>query len=132
MAMEQSILKSTKKILNVDPDDDSFDLDILTHINTALSHLQQIGIGPPDGFVIDSDEATWDDFLSGASNSILSAAKTNVYLRVRSVFDPPTLSHVLTAMQQQLTESDMRLSMMREGTEWVDPNAVTVDPDLVT
>lgn len=128
MALEQSILDSTKKVLGVDPLDDSFDQDILMQINTALSHLQQLGIGPAGGFVIEDNTKTWDDFLPIPDPSkdtylpILSAVKTNVHLRVRLFFDPPAISYVLTAMQQQLQESDSRLSMLREATDWVNPD----------
>jgi hypothetical protein len=61
--MEQSILKSTKKILNLSVDDTSFDLDILTHINSAFSHLHQLGIGPEAGFVVEDADKEWSDFL---------------------------------------------------------------------
>lgn len=131
MAFELSILDSTKKILSVDPSDDSFDQDIITYINTAFSHLQQLGVGPAAGFVIADNGPTWEEFLpapdSGAEAhanylAILSAVKTNVYLRVRLVFDPPVVSYVLTALQQQLIESDSRISMLRESTAWVDPD----------
>jgi hypothetical protein len=121
--MEQSILKSTKKILNIGEDDTSFDLDILTHINSAFSHLQQLGIGPEVGFVVEDDTVEWSDFLNEETPlPIVSAVKTNVHLRVRSIFDPPQLQHVMSAMQAQLLESDTRLMMMREATEWVDPD----------
>lgn len=135
MALELSILDSTKKVLNVDPIDDSFDQDIITYVNTALSHLQQLGVGPTNGFVVEDNTKMWEDFLpvpdvdSVAYErylAILSAVKTNVYLRVRLFFDPPAISYVLTAMQQQLQESDSRLSMLREATGWVDP-----DPPVV-
>jgi hypothetical protein len=120
--MEQSILTSTKKILNIGVDDESFDLDILTYINTAFSHLHQLGIGPDEGFVIEDAEATWEDFLGPeAALPILSAVKTNVHLRVRAIFDPPQLPHVMSAMQAQLLESDTRLLIMREETAWVNP-----------
>jgi hypothetical protein len=120
--MEQSILKSTKKILNIGVDDESFDLDILTYINTAFSHLHQLGIGPDEGFVIEDAEATWEDFLGPEpALPILSAVKTNVHLRVRAIFDPPQLPHVMSAMQAQLLESDTRLLIMREETAWVNP-----------
>lgn len=125
--MEQSILKSTKKILNIGVDDTSFDQDILTHINSAFSHLHQLGIGPDAGFVIEDDAVEWSDFLSEETPLyIISAVKTNVHLQVRSLFDPPQLPHVLTAMQQQLLESDTRLLIMREETEWADPDPADV------
>jgi hypothetical protein len=124
--MEESILKSTKKILNIGEDDSSFDQDILTHINSAFSNLRQLGIGPEEGFVIEDEDVEWGDFLETESLPILSAVKTNVHLRVRAVFDPPQLPHVMSAMQAQLLESDVRLNTMREETEWDDP-----DPALV-
>lgn len=134
--MEESILRSTKKSLNIAMDDDSFDHDIAIYINSALSHLQQLGIGPEAGFIIeDTDEAeglgvkTWQDFLPDASPAMVSLVKTNVYLRVRLVFDPPQLPHLLSALERQLLESDSRLSMLREETEWTnpDPGPMVVD-----
>jgi hypothetical protein len=123
MALEQSILKSTKKILNIGEEDTSFDQDIITHINTAFSHLHQLGIGPEIGFVIDGAEEEWSDFLDPEENTpMLNAVKTNVYLRVRAVFDPPQLPHVMTAMNNQLLESDTRLNIMREESAWTDPD----------
>lgn len=128
MALEESILKSTKKKLNVDPDDLSFDLDIIDHINTAFSHLQQLGLGPDAGFQIEDDTANWADLFTGEPKlPILNALKTNVYLRVRLIFDPPEMSHLLAALERQIQESDWRLNVMREETEWVDPDP----PDLL-
>jgi hypothetical protein len=120
--MEQSILKSTKKLLNVDPDDPSFDLDIITHINSAFSHLHQLGIGPTVGFQIEDDLSEWDDFLPSAPLYIVNMVKASIYLRVRLLFDPPTIQNVMAAAQQQLQEADVRLSIMREETDWVDPD----------
>ena len=55
--MEQSILKSTKKILGIAEDYTVFDLDIITHINSAFSTLTQLGVGPVEGFIIEDDTA---------------------------------------------------------------------------
>jgi hypothetical protein len=59
--------------------------------------------------------------------SILKSTKK--ILNLRSIFDPPQLPHVLSAMQQQLLESDTRLLIMREETEWADPDPA--DPLVV-
>jgi hypothetical protein len=126
--MEQSILKSTKKILGVGVDDDSFDLDIITHINTAFSTLQQLGVGPETGFVIEDDTTEWGDFLDPTTEKVkLSQAKTVVYLRTRLLFDPPTSAYLLDAAQRQLQEHEWRLNIAREETDWIDPDP----PDLV-
>lgn len=123
MALEQSILTSTKKLLNIGADDTSFDQDVITHINTAFFHLHQLGIGPQAGFAIEDDQAKWAEFLGeGAPVPLLSAVKTNVALRVRAIFDPPQVAHVQAAMKQQLEESDWRINTIREETEWVNPD----------
>lgn len=119
--MEESVLKTIKKILNVDPEDTSFDLDIVTHINTAFFHLHQLGIGPEAGFAIDGPDQKWSDFIQGPI-PIVSALKTNIGLRVRALWDPPQMPHVAKAMEQQLAESDWRLNTAREETEWVNPD----------
>lgn len=117
--MEDSILKSVKKVLNVSPDDTAFDEDIIMHINSTFGILNQLGLGPEEGFQIEDDTAVWDDFLAGDKR--LSAVKTDVFLRVRILFDPPQLSFVLQAMQTQIAELEWRLNVVREneisGTE---------------
>jgi hypothetical protein len=123
--LEQSILRSTKKLVNIDMDDPSFDHDVITHINTAFFHLHQLGVGPQAGFAIEDEQAKWSDFLGeGAPTPLISAVKTNVALRVRAIFDPPTLPHVMKAMESQITESDVRINTLREETEWVHPDPI--------
>jgi hypothetical protein len=124
--MEQSILKSTKKILGVGDDDPSFDLDIITHINAAFSDLHDIGVGPVEGFVIEDDTIAWTTYLTDKVQ--LSRAKTVVFFKTRLAFDPPASSYHLTAMQEGLKEAMWRLNTNREATEWVDPDP-TVDPE---
>lgn len=123
--MEQSILKSTKKVLLIGDEDDSFDLDILTHINSAFSTLSDLGIGPEDGFIVEDDEVEWSDFLSDHIPT-LSKVKIYVFLHTRFLFDPPTTSFLLNAMEKQVEECLWRISVQRETTDWVDP-----DPPLV-
>lgn len=120
--MEQSILISTKKILGVAPDYTVFDLDIITHINTAFTTLAQLGIGPTEGFMIEDEEAVWADFLN--SDLQLNSVKTYVHLRVRMLFDPPQTSFHIAAMKEQILEFEVRLSIHREGLEWTDPEAI--------
>ena len=49
-----SILNSIKKLLGITADYTQFDTDITIHINTIISILSQIGVGPTTGFVITS------------------------------------------------------------------------------
>jgi hypothetical protein len=124
--MEQSILKSTKKILGVGDDDPSFDLDIITHINSAFSTLTDLGVGPEAGFVIEDDTAQWPSYLDGDPVK-LSKIKTCVYLRVKLLFDPPTVAYLLDSTKQLLQENEWRLSVNREAGSWTDPTPPTPD-----
>jgi hypothetical protein len=122
--METSILKSTKKVLGIADDYTVFDLDIITHINTAFSTLTQLGVGPPEGFMIEDDGPEWYDFID--DDMQYNAVKSYVFLRVRSLFDPPSTSYFVTAMENQIKELEWRLNVHREETGWVDP-----DPPII-
>jgi hypothetical protein len=126
--MEQSILKSTKKVLGVGPDDESFDDAIISHINVAFSDLHQLGVGPETGFYIEDETLEWDDYVDPYPQ--LSAVKTYIYLKVRLLFDPPQISFVLGALQKQIEEQGFRLNVAREATEWEDPNPPIIEEDL--
>lgn len=118
--METSILTSTKKTLGIAADYSAFDLDIITHINSAFSTLTQLGVGPAGGFMIEDDAANWSDFI--ANDLQYNAVKTYVYLRVRLLFDPPTTAYLTDAFAKQIQELEWRLNVHREETGWVDPD----------
>lgn len=120
----KSILDSTKKILGIDEAYEAFNLDILTHINTAFSTLSQIGIGPKEGFEIIDETTEWDEYLNGDLNK--NAIKTYIYLRVRLLFDPPQTGHHMAAVNEQIKELEWRLNVFREEDEWTDPNTATL------
>lgn len=125
--MEDSILRSTKKILGIDPDYTVFDLDIITHINTAFSTLNQLGVGPVNGFAIEDDSAVWSDYI--VDQLKFNAVKTYVHLRVRLIFDPPTTSYLINAFEKQVEQLEWRLNISREETDWVDPDPPVVIVD---
>lgn len=110
--MEESILNSTKKILGLDADYTPFDLDVITHINAAFSILNQLGVGPEEGFYISDEGAMWDDF--DVPNNQLHLVKTYVYLKVRMLFDPPPTSFLLDTYNNQIKEYEWRLNTFRE------------------
>src|SRR4249919_134329 len=118
--MEQSILTSTKKILGIAEDYTVFDLDIITHINSAFSTLTQLGVGPAAGFMIDDATATWTDFI--AEDFQYNSVKSYIFLRVRYLFDPPSTSYLIAAVERQISELEWRLNVHREETGWVDPD----------
>lgn len=110
--MEESILLSTKKILGLDEGYEAFDLDIVTFINSALSTLDQLGVGPAGGFVIFGPDEVWGD-LELPSNQ-LQHVKTYLFLKVRMLFDPPSTSFLINAYEEQLKEYEWRLNAFAE------------------
>lgn len=124
--MEPSILKSTKKVLHIAEDDDSFDLNVITQINTAFSNLNDLGVGPVDGFVIEGEDEEWIDFLPDDKIQ-LSSVKTYVLLWVRLVFDPPQTAFLLEASKSQLQELTVRISIRRENKEYAEPVEASID-----
>lgn len=110
--MEQSILKTVKKAINVPIDYDVFDLDIIMAINSAFSTLHQLGLGPSDGFAIEDDIPTWDSFLLGDKR--LNSVKDYVRLKCKLAFDPPPNGFTTDMMKEQIKELEWRLNVVRE------------------
>lgn len=106
--VEDSILLSTKKSLGVDPSMTHFDPDIIMCINSAFNVLTQLGVGPIDGFSIESEKETWDQFIG--ENKRLNMVKTYIYLKTKIVFDPPTGNSILETYKETIHEYECRLS----------------------
>ena len=122
--MEESILTSTKKILGLEANYTPFDLDVITHINAAFSLLNQLGVGPEDGFSISDDGTAWGDYE--VPENQLHLIKTYVFLKVRVLFDPPGTSFLLESANNQIKEYEWRLNTFRENElfEWPLPEEV--------
>lgn len=110
--MEQSILKSTKKILGLDPNNAAFDQDVVTFINGALSTLTDLGVGPVV-FQIEDNEALWAEFIPD-DDVLLNKVKVYVYLNVRRLFDPPETGSLQTALRDAIVEAEERIHVYRE------------------
>ena len=108
-----SILTSIKKMLGIVEEYEQFDQDIVIHINTVLTILSQLGVGPTNGFSIKDKTATWQDFVG--DNPALESIKSYIYLKVRLIFDPPLSSVVTSSIEKMISELEWRI-------------LVTVDP----
>jgi hypothetical protein len=118
--MADSILDSTKNTLSIPSNYDVYDGQIVMHINSVFATLHQLGIGPDPSFSIVDDSETWEDFVAETEN--INSVKTYMCLKVRMIFDPPTPSFAIAAMEKQIEELEFRLNLVREGTSWVDPD----------
>lgn len=107
-----SILTTIKKLLGLEEDYTDFDTDIIVLINSALMTLTQLGIGPNTGFVITGSTETWTSFLGTTKE--LEGVKAYIFMKVRTVFDPPTSATVLEALNKNILELEVRLNIQAE------------------
>lgn len=119
MADPNSILESMKQLLKVAEDDESFDIDIIMHINSVFSDLEQFGIGPDGGYMIEDKTQKWTDYLS--NDFRMNSVKSLMYLKIRLLFDPPQFGPGITSIEAKIKEYEYRLSVTREGDVWVPP-----------
>lgn len=111
----ESILITIKKMLGIAEEYTHFDIDITIHINTALMTLCQLGVGPKQPVSINSANDTWQRLFGDISD--IESIKTYIYLKTRVIFDPPTSSFVIDAMNRQIEELEWRLRMQRDKEE---------------
>lgn len=111
--MDESILISVKRSVGIIPECKDFDLELIMHINTVLTILTQIGVGPSSGFSITGEGEKWTDFVTDMKK--LHSIKSYVGLKVRLIFDPPTSSAVIESFNRLINELEWRIN-------------VTVDP----
>lgn len=102
-----SILLSVKKMIGIPNDYDVFDTDIILHINTVFDSLNQMGVGPEEGFSISDSSTEWSEFLTFGKNSEM--VKTYMYLKVRMLFDPPSNGTLSNVLSEQIKEYEWRL-----------------------
>lgn len=114
-----SILNDTKKALGLDASYSAFDPDVIMYTNGVLAKLNQLGIGPAFGFSIEDSSAQWVDFLG--PDPRFNMVKSYVYLSVRQIFDPPTTSFLIASFKEQLTEFEVRISILRENLASLSP-----------
>lgn len=109
-----SILNTVKKQIGFDEDYDQFDADLILLINSALSVMTQVGVGPKDGFSITGSSEDWNDFLN--DDQRLEMVKEYVFLRAKVIFDPPQSGSVLDAYKERIRELEWRSHIV--GDDW--------------
>ena len=114
----ESILNSIKKLLGIDENCIHFDTEIIIGINSAFSILNQLGVGPPEGFMITSNAEKWTDFLS--TNQLIEFVKSYTHLKVKLIFDPPQSSSAIESINRLISELEWRIQVA------VDPVETTV------
>ena len=110
--MADSIFNSVKKVVGLLGDDDSFDEDILLHINSVVSTLRQLGLSIPSDFYVRDDVQTWRDLLGEFRD--LDLVKSYMAMKVRLMFDPPSSSFGLASMTEMVKELEWRINVLTD------------------
>ena len=109
MANEGKIVETIKAAFGLQADYAPFDAELLIHINSVLSTLNQLGVGPQEG-VIASSETEWSALLS--DDERLENVKSYIFLRVKMLFDASSMSQHLTgAYQKMIEELEWRITV---------------------
>lgn len=109
----ESILTSIKLLLGITEDYEAFDQQIIAHINSVFMILTQLGVGPPDGFMITSKVDTWNEFISDKKK--MQLVKSYMHLKVKMLFDPPSSSAVMDSTNRMINEFEWRLNSQAES-----------------
>ncbi len=111
----ESMLTSIKKMLGIAEEYTHFDADLIMHINSVLSILTQIGVGPSEGFSIKDKNAVWTDFIPESSK--LEFIKSYTYMKVKLLFDPPLTSAVIESINRITSELEWRIQVAVDPVE---------------
>lgn len=109
--LNQSILNDIKQSIGIVPDYTAFDPQLIICINSVFSTLHQLGIGPEEGFSIDGSDEKWDAFINSARFNFV---RSYMIMKVHVMFDPPTSSTALDALNNQIAEYEWRITSEKE------------------
>lgn len=118
MSATNSILGTIKSLMPGTvawEDDETFDIDLITYINTSISILNHEGVGKQN-FKITGYDETWDDFISKDDyenediyHETLSLVPTFIRYKVKTMFDPATSGTLKQTEDETLKEIEWRL-----------------------
>ena len=105
--MYDSVLNTVKSMLGVEDSYEAFDVELITHINSALFVAYNIGVQLVKNYTIDGPNVTWSEICPDVN--LIPLLKSYIGLKVRLLFDPPTTGVLHEAMERQVTEFEWRL-----------------------
>ena len=109
---KDSILITTKKLLNLGADYTPFDTDIIIHINSVFASLHQMGVGPSTPLIITDESTPWTAFIQG--NPLIESVKSYMPMKISMMFDLPTTSFSQESTKEVIKEFEWRLNAASE------------------
>lgn len=95
MDLTKSILEDVRESVGLSATTSDFDTDLLMHINSAISKLNQSGVG--NFITVKNDESTWGDLQNPTQtegNKCFQMIPLFISLSTKLLFDPPPPSSV--------------------------------------
>jgi hypothetical protein len=114
MAAIESILTSVKQNLGITEEYEHFDANIIDAINSAFVILQQVGVGPEGGFMINDKSTRWSEYIK---DKRLNIVKSFVFIHAKKVFAPEAGS-IQTSYDKLEEEYLWRLNVAVDKSEW--------------
>lgn len=109
IGLTSSILSTTKRLVGVSEDDESFDLDIMLNINAAISTLYQLGV-VKKAYTVTSKEDTYEDLIPDGTDDVVNQIKMYLVYKTKLGFDNSTLSTaIIEVLKEMIREAEYRL-----------------------
>lgn len=107
----EKILDSVRKIIGGDWVADSFNPELILHINTVIAFIDQLGVKVTTRTI--TENTTWSELIPDIE--LIEDVKTFVAFKVKKIFDPPTGSSAMNALDEVLAECEYRIGLTVEG-----------------
>lgn len=105
------ILDTVKQTIGIVPSDTSFDIDIIMYVNATLSILFQLGVDEAGALPIIDENTSWSQLFGNRTD--LELVKSYIRFKVKLMFDPPTSSAALDAMNRSIGELEWRITNLK-------------------
>ena len=108
---DAKILDTVKQTIGIVPSDTSFDVDIIMYVNATLGILFQLGIEETSSLPIIDETTSWSQLLG--SRTDLEIVKAYIRFKVKMMFDPPSSTAALDAMNRSINELEWRITNLK-------------------
>lgn len=107
--LSNSILSSVKKLIGINEEDTSFDLDIMFNINAASSTLFQLGVLKKP-YTVTSKDDTYHHLVPDGSEDVVNLIKMYFVYKTKLGFDSSGLTGTMSqTIKELISETEWRL-----------------------
>ena len=118
MLVNEQILASVSQAIGLGEEHTFFDPTLIMHINATFDVLHQLGAGPSDGYSIEGNDETWNDYFGSEPKDVIQFIKTYMFIAVKLLFDPPQNSFLVKQLEDQKKEYEWRINVAAESGLW--------------